>query len=81
MSVNYTTSCEIGNLLREVCETTGKSYAEVENRAFKNHIYPESIKTAISVEPDTLYNDWLYDAIREIMKRDGVRYMYITEDI
>jgi hypothetical protein len=92
--LELTHSCEIDDLISEICQKTGKSYDEVESVMFDSHIYPESKKTFLMLSKDlnsdkeTILTDnpngslqWLEDVLQEIFKELNIRSVYVTEAI
>lgn len=84
VSLRTTKSCEIDDLIDAVREKTNKGHDEVEKAMFKTYLYPEGSKSYI----DTKFrkdnegdNQWLYDAIYDIMDDNNIQSMYITEAI
>jgi hypothetical protein len=83
-------SCEIGDLIDEVCKKSGKGDSEVATAMFKTFIYPESTKTYISAGHGPIVKatghgyDWLETALQEIfaeLATIGVHGVYVTTPI
>tara|TARA_Y100001960_G_scaffold321323_1_gene395854 strand:- start:75919 stop:76200 length:282 start_codon:yes stop_codon:yes gene_type:complete len=92
--LELTYSCEIDDLISEICEKTGKTYDEIESVMFDTHIYPESRKTFLMLSKDpsndkeTILTDnpngslqWLEDVLQDIFKELNIRSVYVTEAI
>ena len=82
-------SCEVGDLIDEVTEKSGKGFEEVESAFFKCHIYPESTKTFMCRNRDWQKNDkrqlveekgfkWLDKAMNKIFDECKIDEIYVT---
>jgi hypothetical protein len=92
--LELTHSCEIDDLISEICQKTGKTYDEIESVMFDTHIYPESKKTflmlskEIDSDKETILTNnpngslqWLEDVLQDIFKELNIRSVYVTEAI
>jgi hypothetical protein len=81
----YSPSCPITELLAELVPITGKPYAELEAKAFESNLYPGAYSIhytknhTIVVYANPPTTNWLCDAIQQIMIRDNISRLIITE--
>lgn len=88
MALNIENSCDVEDLIEEVCRVSGKKYDKVEKKFFKYHIYPQSRKTYICKGQDGKVIDsvkekdlWLENALIQILDETCIDGVYITESI
>jgi hypothetical protein len=82
-------SCEVGDLIGEVVEKSGRPYDEVEAAFFKVAIYPDGTKKFLMMKPDGILSSkpnhqnyaWLEEALQAIFKEGNIEDIYITEPI
>lgn len=80
MNLDITPSCHITECLNDVAKLLGLSYDAVETMAFDENIYPAGFKSFFEASDADETNMPLSNAIRQIMRKQGVAEMYLVED-
>lgn len=76
-------SCEVGDLINEIAEKTGKTTEEVFKAFFKCGIYPEGGKTYLTDQFGGYDTDeeWLDNALEVVLTECSAKSIYVTEAI
>lgn len=78
-------SCEIGDLIDEVMNISGKNWNTVEKAMFANGIFPDSTKRYITSQFGLIIDkpgyDWLELALRSIFLQLHINGIYVTQAI
>ncbi len=80
MKIDSTPTCHITDCLNEAAKFLGLTYEQVETMAFDENIYPEGYETYVNVDGVDFTPKPLVKAIRELMRKDGIKAMYLTEN-
>lgn len=80
MNITNEPTCHIVDCLNDAMEFLNLSYDAVESMAFKEGIYPQGYKVYFDATDEDEDDCPLRNAIRAIMRRDGISEMYLIED-
>ena len=80
MNLDNTPTCNISECLNDAAELLNLPYSKVEFMAFDECIYPQGYNVSMDSSDKDDEDEPLSNAIRQLMRNQGIKEMYLVEE-